>query len=188
MNSIFNKLVTGTAVLALSITVFASNSMAAETGVNAQITGTDLTLSVIEATAFDAVTLDGTIQTGTGALINSFNVTDARGTGAGWDVAVSSTQFTNPATTTVLSAGSLTLGAPNVTEGDGSSAASDIVSEGGNIDNDAATPVTILSAGTDEGMGSFTVDSIPMTLTLLPKEVYAGTYTSTVTVAFTAGP
>lgn len=187
MNSFFKKLVTGTAVLALSMTAFASASLAEDTSTSTVITGGTLNYTGITATNFEGIVLNGAIQT-VAAQIDAFTITDPSGTGAGWDIAVSASQFNNPLTPTLLSAESLTIAAPTVTEGEGSSVASDIASLGGGIDNNLTTPVTILSADTAEGMGSYSVGAIPMTLTLVPKEVYAGTYTSTITATLTTGP
>ncbi|WP_017381812.1 WxL domain-containing protein [Paenisporosarcina sp. TG-14] len=182
MNSIFKKLVTGTAVLALLMTAFASASLAA----TSEVTGGSLGDSGITATNFEAVTLDGTTQTVT-AQINSFTITDATGSGAGWNVSVAATQFMDGTGLKPLAAGALGLAAPAVTlVEDNSDPISTITTSSGIIDNGVA--VEILSAALNGGKGSYSIASIPMTLTLMPKEVYAGTYTSTITTSLTTGP
>lgn len=186
MNSFFKKLVTGTAVLALSMSAFASVSLAANT--STIISGGSLGYTGITATNFESVTLNGTTQT-VGAQIDAFNITDARGTGAGWNVSVSATQFSHDVRTEKLAAGALGLAAPTVTKVDeNSDLVTTISTLSGTIDNDTAIPVKILSAAVDGGKGSYSSALIPMTLTLMPKEVYAGTYTSTITATLTATP
>lgn len=187
MTTIFKKFATGTAVLALMTTVFATGAMAEE--VQTTITGGTMTISTVSASSFaEAITLDGSTQTVTGAGINTFDVTDARGTGAGWNVAVSATAFSHDTNSKTLSPGSLTLTAPSVSLIDPNSSPIDTVTPaGGTIDGGS---VTVLSAAADvdAGMGSYTISPMAMSLELKPKEVYAGTYTSTVTVALTTGP
>lgn len=185
MTTMFKKFATGTAALALMTTVFASTTMAADTGVNSTITGGDLKLSEISATAFAGLTLDGKIQNDSTATIQPFTVTDARGTGTGWDVSISATPFTNSAAPKALSPNTLTIAAPAVTAGEGSSSAADLTKLDGAIDNGQ---VKMLTAEANEGMGTYEVAAIPMSLNLKPSEVYAGTYSTTVSVTLTNGP
>jgi len=88
----------------------------------------------------------------------------------------------------LLPASSLALGAVTITTVDvGSTLIENIVNiSTGNLDTVAG--INILTAGLDEGMGTYTVSMLPMTLTLLPATTYAGTYTSTVTQTLTSGP
>jgi len=72
--------------------------------------------------------------------------------------------------------------------GAGSTAITNIAITQGKIDDTAGLGINILSAPVDEGMGTYTVSMLPMTLTLLPATTYAGTYTSTVTQTLTSGP
>ncbi|WP_019415120.1 WxL domain-containing protein [Paenisporosarcina sp. TG20] len=183
MNSVLKKLVTGTAVLALSMTAFASSSFAT----TSEITGGSLSYTGITTTNFPAITLDGKTQSIT-AQIDTFDITDARGTGAGWNVSVSASQFSQTAGANPLALGALLLDEPTVSEKagvEGSSNPASITKLGGKIDLAA---VKILSAAVSTGMGTYTVPAIPMTLTLMPKEIYAGTYTSTITATITSGP
>jgi len=187
MNTIFKKVATGTAVLALSTGVFAGATFAA--GNTTEINGGARSLTGATTSEFTGVTLNGKIQTVT-ANINSFTIMDATGSGAGWDFNVSATLF-NHSTEGDLSAGSLILDIPTITAiEEGSDEENTILfpSEPVSIDNALATPVAILSAEADGGMGTYTVGAIPMTLTLMPNEVYSGTYTSTITTTLTAGP
>lgn len=188
MTTIFKKFATGTAALALMTTVFAGSTLAADNDVTTQINGKEnVDITTISATSFgEAILLDGTTQTLKGAAIDTFNVVDARGTGTGWNVAVTASPFKHESNEKSLSANSLTLAAPTVELIDKNSSAAITVSpQGGTIDG---ASVKILSAGLEGGMGGYTISPMLMELELKPKEVYAGKYTSTVTVALTTGP
>jgi hypothetical protein len=181
MPAIFKRFIVFSAIFALTATVFSTTAFAESHTV---ITGTDASLSTISVDSFNNITLDGTTQDTT-ANINSFTVKDARGTGKGWSVTVSASPFTNGEK--ILSPNSLEIGAPTVEKLDsGSSEVHTIDTFGGYIDNES--PLTMLTAKEHGGMGTFTIKPITMTLTLQPKEVYAGTYTSTITVQLIAGP
>lgn len=187
MNSVFNKIVTGSAVVALSFALFSTTSLAAET--STAINGGTVGISGVTATTFTSVTLDGKTQTTT-ANLSTFDATDARGTGEGWKVDVKASQFKDATDATkvkTLPAGSLAIAAPAVSLKDpGSSLLDTITTAGGIIDN--TTGVKLVSAALNGGMGSYTVAPSAMTLTLKPGTVYAGNYASTVTVSLTTGP
>jgi len=187
MTTMFKKFATGTAALALMTTVFASTTLAAEGTSTTEIKGTEsVTLTGVSTSNFDTVQLDGTTQTTT-AKLDITSIIDARGTGDGWNVTVKAAPLSQGENGNVLSENKLTLALPAVQKVDvGSSEVSTITTKGGNIDN--ANGVNILTAQDNGGMGSFTIDPIPMTLTLLPKEVFAGNYSTTVSVELTAGP
>jgi len=148
----------------------------------------NLSMTDLGATSFEDAHLSGVTQTITSGMPTTVTLTDATGSGAGWNVSMQATPFTNAAATgtiKTLSPGSLTLGDITVTPKDDSkpivaSAAS------GAIDNE--TGVTILTAGTDEGMGTYDISMTAMSLKLLVSETKAGTYTSTITTTLTAGP
>ncbi|WEG13232.1 WxL domain-containing protein [Pullulanibacillus sp. KACC 23026] len=181
------KFLSTVSALALVCTVFigSKSAFAAST----TITGGDLGVTTDPTVGdFSSVTLDGSVQTTT-ASMGSLTVTDARGTGAGWNVVVSATPFKTSDSSHTLPTDSLSLASPTeVTPGTGSSDASTVTKKNGTIDNSAG--LKLLSAAVDGGMGTYTV-SFPdnaLTLTLNPKDVYAGTYTSTVAVTVTTGP
>ena len=198
MNTMFKKFATGTAALALMTTVFASTTMAADT--TTTITPGDFKTSEITVSPFKDSTsgtavdisaglkLTGTTQTLTTA-IDVFDIIDASGSGSGWKVNVSATQFSQGGTTpNLLTTGALKLtSSPTITAlDDNSDAAANIVkAQPASIDG---SDVKLLSAPAGEGQGSYQVAALPLELTLKPSEVYAGTYNSTVTVTLTTGP
>jgi hypothetical protein len=158
-------------------------------GGDVAITGDSLAVDSITVGSFDAVVLNGKLQS-TNATIDPFTVTDPSGTGTGWNVVMAATQFTDTSGKT-LPQGSLTVAAPSIViaEGaEGSSPVDNIVKSGGTIDS--GTGFKILSAPADSGMGTYTVSFAEdaLNLKLLPKDVKAGTYTSTISVDIISGP
>lgn len=185
MNTIFKKFATGTAAFALMTTVFATGVMAEGTNkskpVEANIQGGIFAISEVNADNFGTVTLEGKKQKAEGASIE-FIVTDATGLGNGWSISAHADPFTNGEKE--LEEGFLTIGTPVVKiEGEGSSDSESITTNGGRIN--AESPLKILNARTDGGMGSYKVTLPSMELDLMPKEVYAGKYSSMVKLTLT---
>ncbi len=171
-----------------SVLVVPGGNQASAADSSVGITGGQLGVDQITVGNFTAVVLNGKTQS-TFTTINDFSVSDPTGSGAGWNVVMTATQFKDATTTNTLPLGSLTVAAPGLTELDtGSSSAADITKRSGTIDT--ATGTTILSAQAGQGMGSYTASISPnaLTLKLLPKDVKTGTYTSTITVAINSGP
>ncbi|WKA58331.1 WxL domain-containing protein [Planococcus shenhongbingii] len=192
MTTVFKKFATGIAVVALLTTGVASGAMASPVtkDITTNITGTtNPVFSEISATSFTTpFALNGKDQVMTGAAINGFTVTDARGTGAGWNVTVKASQFEDKVLGRTLTTDALSLSAPTVTKAVGALGSSDprtITTAGGNI---GVTDIRVLSAAKDGGMGTFDVSAMDLSVNVLPKDVLAGDYTSTVTVSIVAGP
>ena len=164
-------------------TAFAATETAVTGTTNATITG-------FTAGNFEDVTLDGTTKNPTSTLTDT-TLIDARGTGDGWSVKLEATKFTSDTTSNAaintLPDNSLALGAVSIVGTEGSSLATDITI-GSDTKIDKVGGVTILDADINEGMGTYTVKIAPMTLTLLPKDAKAGTYTSTITMTIAQGP
>ena len=185
--------VAATAMLAGSTTV----AFAADTA-DVTVTGGSLAITVDPTVGdFTAVTLDGTAKTTT-ATFDGFEVNDARGSGAGWNVTVQATQFAEwdptlnagaggfVASGKTLAANSLSMAAPTVAA-DGTTSAAPTLSTGP-YTVDAASAVKIASAATNAGMGKydFTQAGTPLTLSI-PSTAYAKTYRSTLTVSTVTG-
>ncbi|WP_156288613.1 WxL domain-containing protein [Oceanobacillus salinisoli] len=180
----FTKFLTVMSAAVIMGSVFAGDkAFASETTINPG----SLDMPTINVLNFNSVTLDGTIQNSY-ANIDGFTITDSRGSGAGWNVVVTASQFTS-LDNKVLPKGSLSIAAPTVTAQEGSSLASLIATTPGIIDKDDVG-VKILSAPANEGMGKFDIafPANALDLTLNPKDVYAGTYTSTIKINLTTGP
>ena len=131
-------------------------------------------VSVIEALA-------GTDQTATYAPV--LGVVDARGTGAGWNLQISATPFSDGATHT-LAQGTVASVSQACTAGSTCTVATS---------SGIVYPLTIgtvaakvFNAALNTGLGK--IDITPTINVEIPGNAYAGTYTSTVTLAATTGP
>ena len=126
-------------------------------------------------------TIDGTDQTASYAPV--LEVVDARGSGAGWNLSISATSFSDGAGHT-LAPGSVSAAAQACHSGSSCTAASS---------SGISYPLTIgasaakfFNAAVNSGLGK--LDITPTIQVLIPGNAYAGTYTSTVTLAAATGP
>jgi hypothetical protein len=69
----------------------------------------------------------------------------------------------------------------------GTTSPSPTIADGAPYTIDDGSPVTIATAGTDEGMGSYDFSATTLTLTV-PASAYADTYSSDVTITFAVTP
>lgn len=164
-----------------TVTAFATDTV---------ITGGSLSVTPGAIATFIPVTLNGTVQTTT-TTFASTDIVDSTGSGSGWNVKIDASVLTNataPVGFTTLPASSLAIAATTVTAAAGASADSptDIVKSIGTIDD--GTGLKVLSAIANQGMGTYTANFGGLTLTLNPKDVYAGTYTTTITTTLTSTP
>ena len=126
-------------------------------------------------------TLDGTDQTVSYAPI--LGVIDARGTGLGWNLQISATTFSDLSGHT-LAPGQVGSVAQACTAGSTCTAAtSSGISYPLTI---ATTAAKAFNAAAATGLGKINVT--PTINVAIPGNAYAGTYTSTVTLAVTTGP
>jgi hypothetical protein len=154
----------------------------ASDGTGLIITGGSLTMTNPTVSNFEGVTLDGQ-ATDTTADLDAFSVTDATGSGAGWHVTVQAGQFVGPNHS--LATSSLTMSKPSVTANGTTSTAPSVTS--GPYTIDVATPVQFTSAAVNTGMGEYDYGQTLLTLSL-PANVFAETYTSTVTLDVNSAP
>jgi len=115
---------------------------------------------------------------------------DPRGTGAGWNLTITSTQFGDGAghrfaanASTIASASSGCGPSSTCTTAANSVGYTGLVLPAGMT---PATPIKFFNAGAGSGLG--TVDVNAAVSVAVPANAYAGTYTSTVTVSIVAGP
>jgi hypothetical protein len=178
-------------VLAMVLCLLGSSVAFATDNGSATVNGTEsVTITNFLVSTFSAITLDGTTKTATSEVTN-MTLVDARGTGAGWSVNLTATQFTNASASNGtllkdLPLNSLALGTVSVVAGTDSTPTTNISLGSGTIDKSGG--VKILNAGINEGMGTYTISIEPMTLTFMPKDAKAGTYTSTITMTLSQGP
>ena len=126
-------------------------------------------------------TLDGTDQNVNYAPV--LGVVDARGNGAGWNLQISATTFSDGSGHT-LAAGTVTAAAQACHAGSSCTAATN---------SGITLPLSLtgvaakfFNAAANTGLGK--IDVTPTIDVAIPGNAYAGTYTSTLTLAATTGP
>ncbi|MFL5929554.1 MAG: WxL domain-containing protein [Gaiellaceae bacterium] len=178
-----------TTMCAAAMTLAAS-AQAANVTVNGTVAaGTTLSVAANGTPSF-TLTLNGTDQSASFTL--PVSVIDARGlsTGGGWNLTVTSTQFSDgaghafPANASTITA---------VTSGCGASSTctlptNSIASTNLALPAAATAPTAIkyLNAANATGLGTTNVNA--SVAVAVPANVFAGTYSSTVTVSIVAGP
>ena len=136
-----------------------------------------------------SATLNGTDQTVTYTLTITLN--DATGSGTGWNLTITSTTFT----TGGGSPHTLSTTASSITGVTSACVASTTCMNPTNAITypmtvpaaaSAPTAVKFFNAAANSGLGKFTIT--PTVAISLPADIYAGTYTSTITLAIVSGP
>lgn len=157
------------------------------------IAGGDLSGGDVTFADFTAITLDGTEKTSTANWVIA-NVVDPRGTGAGWNLTLALTQFKEFEADYVAEGKTLATSSIKITTvlvvskaDETSSAVETITVVDVNTALDTGSPVGLLSAAADGGMGSYIVSDMVATLTI-PANTYARTYKTDATVALVTGP
>jgi hypothetical protein len=171
-------LIIGIAALAL---VASSAALAATLTATANVSGTAGISLNLPANPSINDTLDGTDQTVTYAPV--LGVVDARGSGSGWNLTVSATNFSDGAGHT-LAPGTITGATQACKAGSSCTAATS---------SGITYPLTVgaaaskfFNAAVNSGLGK--IDVTPTFSVSIPGNAYAGTYTSTLTLATATGP
>ncbi|MDQ2903839.1 MAG: WxL domain-containing protein [Chloroflexota bacterium] len=175
----------------LTIMTLSGSALAFADGpdVTATITGGSLTESTT-ATPAPSATLAGIDQAVTYDI--PITLTDLTGTGTGWNLTITSTQFTTGGGTPHLLATSAShiTGVTSAHVGtDGYTDPSNLITYAPLLVPAAATAPTAVkffNADVNTGRGTFTVT--PTVSIALPANTFAGSYTSTVTLAVVSGP
>jgi hypothetical protein len=135
-----------------------------------------------------SVTLDGSSQTGSYTMDLTVDNSGAGGTTAGWNLTITSTQYsTGGGRTLPTTASSMTAVATVCSVGPCTDPVNSIgyplaVPAG----SPEPAPDKFYSTPANTGIGTFTVT--PTVQVAVPANAYAGTYTSTLTLALVAGP
>jgi len=168
------------AVLVVAL-VAAATAVAGTLTATATVAGTAGVSLNLPANPSLSDTLDGTDQTVSYAPL--LGVVDARGSGAGWNLQISATAFSDGAGHS-LAAGTVSAAAQACSAGSSCTAA---------VNSGITLPLTVsttaakfFNAALNSGLGK--LDVTPTVQVLVPGNSYAGTYTSTVTLAATTGP
>jgi len=174
----------GLAVAALAL---AAAAVAGTITATATVTGAGSMSLANGSTASFSTTLDGTDQNVSWNV--PLTVTDARGSGAGWNLTVTSTTFNDGAGHTLAtSASQITSVSVSCISGGTCSTPTNAITYPINLPAGATAPTAVkfFNSAANTGMGRFTVT--PSISTTIPGNAYAGTYTSTVTFAAVSGP
>jgi WxL domain surface cell wall-binding len=167
-------LVAGLALVAVSVAV--AGTMTA----TATVSGSGTVSVNVPSSSTLTDTLDGTDQTVTYAP--ALGVADARGTGGGWNLTVAATTFSDG--THTLAPGAVSAVAQACHSG---STCTQATSTGFTYPLTVGSTATkFFSAASQTGLGK--VDVTPTISVAIPGNAYAGTYTSTVTIAAATGP
>ena len=153
---------------------------------SATVTGAGaLGLSHTATATVPGVTLDGTDKSASYTI--PLSITDARGTGAGWNGTITSTAFNNGTQSLATTASSIT-GVASACAGTTCTAPTNAITYGLTVPAAATAPAAVkfFNAAANTGMGLFTIT--PTISVSVPGNAYSGTYTSTVTVAVASGP
>jgi hypothetical protein len=176
----------GLAVIALTVAAVAVAGNVTATATVTPGNGGNLSLSLPSNPSI-ASTLDGTDQSASYSLALGLN--DVRGSGAGWNLTVTSTSFSDGAGHTLAANSSSLTGATSACLAGGScTAPTNAVSYPLTVPAAATAPaaVKLFDSAANTGMGRFTVT--PSVSVAVPGNAYAGAYTSTVTIAAVSGP
>jgi hypothetical protein len=157
-------------------------ALPADSTVSVALTGSTLAISAAPGLGTFVGTLDGTAHILQGAGFSGFSVTDARGSGVGWQVTMKASRFENlDAEGRDLAPDSLTAPLFTVSKDDSGSSASPGSVSAATIDNESGAVIASCTAA-GQGMGSyeFTAPSSAWRLAVTADE-FAGTYSSTLT-------
>ena len=169
-------IIIGIAALALVATTAALAGTLTTTGTITGVSGISLNAP---ATAAFSKALDGTDLTAT--YTAPIAITDASGTGGGWKLTVAATTFVNG--THTLAPGTITGATQACHTNSSCTAATNSVTYPLTLGTTAASA---FNAALQTGLGQ--IDLTPAFSVAIPGNAYAGTYTSTVTLAATTGP
>jgi hypothetical protein len=177
----------GAVLLAAAALAFPGSALAATATSTGTVEGGSLSLTTTAAPTF-STTLDGTDKTPTYAL--PLTIEDLTGTGAGWNTTISSTQFTTGgegAHTLSPTASSITGVTNACAEGDTCTNPTNAINYPLTVPAGAeAAAVKFFNAAAGSGMGGFS--NTPTVAVSVPATTYAGSYSSTLTLASISGP
>ena len=174
------RIIISLAVAAVAL-VAATAAFASTLTATANVTGTaGISLNLPSAPSFSDI-IDGSDQTVSYAPV--LGVVDARGTGAGWNLTIAATTFTDTASHT-LAAGNVSAVAQACHAASTCTTATNAIS--GYPLGLTTTAAKVFNAAANTGLGK--IDVTPTIQVPIPGNSYAGTYTSTVTLASVSGP
>ena len=181
------RLVPAVGLTALALLAVPASSLAVSLTATGTISGSTFSMSSSSSPSFSA-----NLDSGDSTPTYNFDLAtqDTRGTGAGWNETITSTQFTtgNPNNYT-LATGASTVTAVNESSGSGTDTApTNAITYPLAVPAAASAPtaVKLYNAAAGSGLGRFT--TTPTVGVFVPQNSYAGTYTSTLTLGLVSGP
>lgn len=178
----------GAVLIVAAALAFPASALAAEATSTGTIEGGSLSLTTSAAPTFSA-TLNGTDQAPTYTL--PLTIEDLRGSGAGWNATITSTQFTTGGETphTLATSASSILEVANAcAEGGACTDPTNAVNYPLTVPAGAEAPAAVKFFNAAEGTGMGVFSTTPTVAVSIPANTYAGTYTSTITLASVSGP
>ncbi len=180
------KLATGMATMA-AIVALPAAAFGATATTTGNVAAGSLSLTTSAAPAFSA-TLNGSDQTASYTVPTV--ATDSRGSGAGWNLTITSTQFTTGGATpsTLATNASSITGVTNTCAGGSCTNPTNSVTYPVGVPAGATAPTAVkyFNAATSTGKGKF--NNTPGVDVFLPADANAGTYSSTLTLSAVSGP
>ena len=167
----------GTQLAAFDVTAVPAG---AET-MSLQVNGGTLSVST-NPVNFGILSLTGLEQT-IDTQPSPWTAADARGTGAGWNVTVSSTDFTSTGGTITVDNSKIRLQDSNVVTVSGNTPPTSQVTSYQPL---STSPLAVLSAASGTGKGTY--DLIPDMRQIVPADASPGTYEAFLTVSINSGP
>jgi hypothetical protein len=176
------------ATVSLLAALAPQSALAASATVTGSVNAGTLSISTSATPSF-SVTLDGTDKTGSYTVPTT--VTDATGGGAGWNLTITSTQFTTGGgspKTLATNASSLTGVTSSCAGGSTCTNPTNSVTYPVAVPAGSSPPsaVKYFNAALNTGAGQFT--NTPTVSVSVPANSYAGSYSSTLTLAAVSGP
>jgi hypothetical protein len=171
-------------IVVLTLVLLLSLALTVPAFADATVTISGGTLSVTaQSIGFGTVTLNGTDQTVFDGDATLWQAKDPTGTGSGWHVTIAAADFSDGTHTIAASNFKAKLADATILTVAGNTAPASSLTAYTAL---STTPQTFLSAAANQGMGTYTF--VPDFSLDVAAETFAGTYTSTVTVAIVAGP
>jgi len=183
----FNRIAPITILASLAALALPASSVAASVTATGTLSGSTLSLTTAATPSFTA-NLDNGDSTPTYTI--PLTTQDTRGTGAGWNETITSTQFTTGGgTPQTLATNASSISGVTVASGSGTNTSpTNSVTYPVAVPAAATAPAAVkfFNAALSTGMGKFTIT--PTVGVFVPQNSFAGTYTSTVTLAIVSGP
>jgi WxL domain surface cell wall-binding len=174
-------------ILGAALCASPATSLGASATATGTLTGSTLSLSTSATPTFSA-NLDSGDSTPTYTV--PLTIQDTRGTGAGWNATITSTQFTTGgATPNTLATNASTLtGVTSVCASGTCTNPTNAISYPVAVPAGTTPPTAVkfFNAAVNTGMGKFT--NTPTIGVFVPGSSFAGTYTSTLTISIVSGP